>query len=255
MVFPQGNFSIEAMEVLKSHNFDAAVNTVPHPVEQPVRLTIGQLAQPAVLRYGGFPLFLRKPIRKTQNHNIAFNLFFGQPVLIVEHHDLFEHPESLFEIAARINSIAPMVQWSNLGTVVRNSILTRLTPDGTQHVRAYSKTVVISNNSCSPRRYSIEWNNSSRGDLIDQVLTDGVPSPDPELDDARFRVSVELPPGSSRTVSLIHRNVHAEVRNLGLRWNAQAFLRRRLSEVRDNHLSKNQHLLRAAKTLKERFLD
>jgi hypothetical protein len=254
MVFPQGNFSVEAMKVLKSHNFYAAVNTVPHPAEQLVRLTIAELAQPAVLRYGGFPLFLRKPIRKTQSHDIAFNLFFGRPVLIVEHHDLFEHPEFLVEIAARINSVAPEVHWSNLGTVIGNSILTRITPDGTHHVRAYSNTVVISNDSCFPKRYSIEWNYSSRGDLIDQALTDGTPSTDLELDDARLRLSVELPPASSRTLSLIHRNVHATVRNLGLRRNAQAFLRRRLSEVRDNYLSKNQRLLRAAKALQQRFL-
>ena len=52
---------------------------VPHPAEQPVRLTIGELSRPAVLRSGGFPLFIRKPIRQTQSHDIAFNLFFGGP--------------------------------------------------------------------------------------------------------------------------------------------------------------------------------
>src|SRR5208283_5022134 len=72
MVFPQGNFSVEAMRVLQSHNFCGAVNTTPHPVGQPVRLTIGELAQPAVLRYGGFPLFLRKPARQTESQDIAF---------------------------------------------------------------------------------------------------------------------------------------------------------------------------------------
>lgn len=254
MVFPQGNFSIEAMKALKSHNFIAAVNTVPYPAEQVVRLTIGELAQPAVLRYGGFPLFLRKPIRKTQSHDIAFNLFFGRPVLIVEHHDLFEHPEFLVEIAARINSVGPEIHWSSLGTVASNSILTRRAPDDTYHVRAYSGTIQISNDSGSIRRYSIEWADSYGGALNAQVLIDGTPCCGVEIDDAGVRLSVELDPGSSRTFSLIHRKVHAEVRALGLRWNAQAFLRRRLSEVRDNHLSKNQHLLRAARTLKERFL-
>ena len=176
MVFPQGNFSIEAMKVLKSHNFYAAVNTVPHPAEQPVRLTIGELAQPAVLRYGGFPLFIRKPIRQTQSHDIAFNLFFGRPVLIVEHHEIFQRPESLVEIAARINSVAPEVHWSNLATVVSNSILTRRSSDGTHQVRAYSGTVRISNNSGSTRRYSIEWVDSCDGASIEHVLMDGTPS-------------------------------------------------------------------------------
>jgi len=35
----------------------------------------------------------------------------------------------------------------------------------------------------------------------------------------------------------------------------QAFLRRRLSEVRDNYLSKNEHLLTAAKAIQRRFLE
>jgi hypothetical protein len=254
MVFPQGNFSVEAMKVLKSHNFYAAVNTVPHPAEQPVRLTIGELAQPAVLRYGGFPLFIRKPIRQTQSHDIAFNLFFGRPVLIVEHHEIFQRPEFLAEIAARINAVALEVNWSNLATVVGNSILTRRAPDGTHHVRAYSSTVRISNDSGSIRRYSIEWGDSCDGASIEQVLIDGTPARDLEIDDAGFRLSVVLAPGSLQTFSLVHRNIHATVRNLGLRWNAQAFLRRRLSEVRDNYLSKNQRLLKAAKAFQRRFL-
>jgi hypothetical protein len=254
MVFPQGNFSVEAMKVLKSHNFYAAVNTVPHPAEQPVQLTIGELAQPAVLRYGGFPLFLRKYIRQTQSQDIAFNLFFGRPLLIVEHHDAFQRPESLAEIAARINSVASEVQWSNLATVVGNSILTRRASDGTHHVRAYSGTVRISNDSDPIRRYSIEWGDSCDGASIEQVLVDGTPSHSLEIDDAGLRLSVELAPGSSRTFSLVHRNVHATVRKFGLRWNAQAFLRRRLSEVRDNYLSKNRRLLKAAKAFQRRFL-
>jgi hypothetical protein len=254
MVFPQGNFSIEAMKVLKSHNFYAAVNTVPHPAQQPVRLTIGELAQPAVLRYGGFPLFIRKPIRHTHSHDIAFNLFFGRPVLIVAHHEVFQRPESLVEIATRINSVASEVHWSNLATVVSNSILKRKAPDGTHHVRAYSGTVRISNDSDSIRRFSIEWGDSCDGASIEQVLVDGTPCRGFEVDDAGIRLSVELGPGSSQTFSLVHRNVHAAVRSLGFRWNARAFLRRRLSEVRDNYLSKHSHLLTAAQTLQRRFL-
>ena len=254
MVFPQGKFSIEAMKVLQSHNFYAAVNTDPHPAEQPVRLTIGELAQPAVLRFGGFPLFIRKSIRRTQSHDIAFNLFFGRPILIGEHHEIFQRPESLVEVAARINSVAPEVHWSNLATVVGSSILTRSAPDGTHHVRAYSGTVGVSNNSGSIRRYWIEWRDSCDRASIEQVLIDGTPCYRFEIDDAGLRLPVELAPGSSHTFSLVHRNVQPTVSKLGLRWNGQAFLRRRLSEVRDNYLSKNQHLLTAAKALQRRFL-
>ena len=69
--------------------------------------------QPAVLRYGGVPLFTRNFIKHTQSQDIAFNLFFGKPILIGEHHDTFKDPESLLELVQNINSIAPGISWSN----------------------------------------------------------------------------------------------------------------------------------------------
>ena len=175
-------------------------------------------------------------------------------MLIVEHHEIFKCPESLVEMAVRINSVAPEVLWSNLATVVGNSILTRRTPDGTHHVRAYSGAVRVSNESGSIRRHSIEWGHSYDSASIERVLVHGKSCCDFETDDAGLRLTVELAPGSSRTFSLVHRNAHATVRSLGPRWDAQAFLRRRRSEVRDNYLSKNQHLLTAAKAFQRRFL-
>lgn len=79
MVFPQGSFSIEAMQIVRSHNFYAAVNRAPHTIEQPDRLTIGELAQPAVLRYGGFPLFIRKPIRQIEATTSLLTCFLVGP--------------------------------------------------------------------------------------------------------------------------------------------------------------------------------
>lgn len=248
MVFPQGRFSTEAMKVLKSHDFYAAVNTVSHPAQQPVRLTIGELAQPAVLRYGGFPLFLRRPIRRTQSEDVAFNVFFGKPVLIVEHHDVFRRPETLVEIAGKINSVAPDVRWSNLATVASNSTLTRITPEGKHHVRAYSGTVAVSNLSSSIRRLSVEWGFPDDG-VVEQVLMNGALCSGFEVDDAGIRLAVEAAPGSSTTFQLVHRKAGVLVTSLGFRWNARAFLRRRLSEARDNYFSKNQRVLTAAKSL------
>lgn len=248
MVFPQGRFSIEAMKALKAHNFYAAVNTVPHPMQKAVRLTIRELAQPAVLRYGGFPLFLRRPIRHTQSHDIAFNAFFGKPILIVEHHDVFQRSEALAEIAGRINSVAPEVHWSNLATAVSNSILRRTAPDGEHHVRAYSGTVELPNPSGSIMPLSLEWDASTDA-AVEQVLMNDAPCSRFQVDDAGVRLSVELPPGNSQTFRLVHRNERAAVTTLGIRWNARAFVRRRLSEARDNYLSKNRHLLSVAKSI------
>jgi len=253
MVFPQDNYSVEAMEVLRSRNFHAASSS-PNPVSKPVPLRIADIAQPAVLRYGGIPLFIRNFIKDTQSQDIAFNLFFGRPILIGEHHDTFKHPGSLLEVVQKINSIAPGISWSNLESVVDNSTLKRRRPDGTVQVRPYSSNVLIANDSASVERFSIEWGQSGQCCPIEQVLRDGTRFPGVEFDDTGMRVLAELPPGASQIFSVVYRNDHAALGKPGFKWDAQAFLRRRLSEVRDNYLSKNQHVLAAAKALQRRFL-
>ncbi len=254
MVFPQGGFSIEAMEVLKSRNFYAAVNTVLHPMIRTVPLTIADLAQPAVLRYGGFPLFTRTYVKETRSQDVASNVFFGKPVFIVEHHDVFRRAESLAEVVSTINSIAPEIHWSNLENAVMNSVLRRKTPDGIFNHRAYSGTIRITNDRDSVERFSIEWSRPGECPPVEQVLQDGTPYRAFEVNDSRIGLSVDMAPGTSRTLSVVYRNDFAGFRRLGFQWKAKAYLRRRLSEVRDNYVSKNQHLLTLAKTLHRRFL-
>jgi hypothetical protein len=253
MVFPQDNYSVEALEVLKSRNFHAASSS-PIPVGKPVSLRIADVAQPAVLRYGGIPLFTRNFIRDTQSQDIAFNLFFGRPILIGEHHDTFKHPGSLLEVVQKINSIAPGISWSNLESVVDNSTVKRRRPDGMVEVRPYSSNVLITNDCASVERFSIQWGQFGKCSLSEQVLRDGTRFPGFEFDDTGIRVLAELPPGASQIFSVVSRNDHAARGNPGFMWDAKVFLRRRLSEVRDNYLSKNQHVLTAAKALQRHFL-
>lgn len=246
MAFPQGNFSIEAMEVLKSHNFCAAVNRVRYPVGQKTPLTIGELAQPALLRYGGFPLFIRNPIDETQEYDIAFDLFFGRPILIGEHHDVFKNPLALVEAIARINAVAPGVHWSNLESLVCESILIRKAEESTYHVLAYSSVVRVTNDSTSVRRYLIKWLGAGNGALIEHVLMDGVPYRGAEVDGSGLQLHAEIAPGCTKTFSVIYRTAPVTAKGLGAMWIVRAFLRRRLSEFRDNYLSKNRLIFAAS---------
>jgi len=253
MVFPQDDYSVEALRVLKSRNFRAAISS-PYPVGKLVPLTIGDLAQPAVLRYAGFPVFTRSFIKHTSREDIAFNIFFGKPILIGEHHDTFQRPASLLELVGEINSIAPGTSWCNLESVVDYTTLKRRRPDGTVQVRPYSSHVRIANDSCSTERYSIEWCQSGQNSPIEHVLQDGTQSPRVTVEDARIRISAELPTGASQTFSIVYRNDHATLGKPGVMWDARAYLRRRLCEVRDNYLSRNQQMLTVAKALQRRLL-
>jgi hypothetical protein len=254
MVFPQGNFSVEAMAVLRSRNFDCAVNTVSHPRQQVVRLTLGEIAQPAVLRYGGFPLFLRRKSVDTQSPDIAFNLFFGRPTFIVEHHDVFRHPECLVDAVCRINSISPAIRWSSLGTAASGAILRRRSTDSTFQVRAYSRHVRISNSFDSAEQIAIEWKDFDPEDSVAQVLKDGKPCEVFVSDKTGVRLSARLGPCTAGTFSVVYSNPLTTLEGLGFQRNVWAFLRRRLSEVRDNYVSKNAPMTAAAKMLRRRLV-
>jgi len=251
MVFPQGNFSIEAMAVLKARNFDAAVNTISRPRLQEAHLTFGEIAQPAVLRYAGFPLFLRKNSRDTRDADIAFNMFFGRPTLIVEHHDAFQHPKCLVDATLRINAIAPSMRWSSTGNATSRSILRRRAEDGTCLVRAYSRTVHVSNQSDSAERFLIEWKDFAPE--VSAVLKNGVPC-DFLSSQGGIQTSLQLPPYSEGTFSLVYANCYSVFKGLGCRRNVRAFVRRRLSEIRDNYISKSPSMAAAAKALRRRLV-
>jgi hypothetical protein len=253
MVFPQDCYSLEAMEVLKSRNFHASSSS-PNLVGKSSSIRFADLVEPAVLRYGGMPLFVRNFIKEMRSQDIAFNVFFGKPILIGEHHDTFKQPGSLLELVQTINSISPGISWSNLESVVHNSILKRRKPDGTVQVRSYSSNAFIANDSSSGEWFSIEWDQAGQCSSIEQVLRDGTRLPSFEFNDAGIRVFVELPEGAGQMFSVVYRNDCAARGKPGLMWDAQVFLRRRLSEVRDNYLSKNQSVLMAAKALQRHFL-
>ena len=253
MVFPQEHFSVEAMEVLKSRNFSAAVSSTPHPTGRQVAITLGDIAEPAILRHAGFPLFLRKYIAETEKQDIAFNLFFGKPVLIVDHHEAFRHPDLLVEAITMINSLAPEIRWSDLETAVTNSILKRRAPDGSNYVRAYSNTVRVTNDEQSQQRYIIEWKHLGQCPFVEQVVCDGRPFDLFEADEFGIRLSVELTPGDSNAFSVVYRNDYSSLEDLGFCWSAKAYIRRRICELRDNYISKNRHATALADVLRRSY--
>jgi hypothetical protein len=253
MVFPQGNFSRDAMAALKAHNFSAAVNSDPCPRGENSGFSLLEFIEPAVLKYGGFPLFLRKYPREIELQDIAFNLFFGKPVLIVEHHEIFKDPESLIQLVSRINAFAPEIRWSNVQTAVENSYLRRWTPNGDLQIRAYANAGKVANASENLLRCYVEWP-GCREVPVERVLLDGVPWPDARTDDKGIRFCFDLRPGESRRFSVVYQNNFGlSDANCRVQWKVKAFLRRRLSEVRDNYLSKNPHVLSGAKALQRRL--
>jgi len=253
MVFPQGNFSEDAMRVLQARNFEGGVNTICHPLAQQSHLLLREMMQPSIRRYGGFPLFLRTSCSKVNAHDVAFNLFFGRPVFTVEHHDSFRQPQSVVRAVSLINSIEPGIHWSNLGEAFCNSALWRRAPDGMIHVRPYARSIKIANHGDVTLRIQMEWTADAELGSVERVLRDKTDSLQCESTKSEMHAVAELPPRSVHVFSLVYRNPYSKLRTLGFRRNARAFMRRRLSEIRDNYLSKNVHVLRMAEFLKSRL--
>jgi peptidoglycan/xylan/chitin deacetylase (PgdA/CDA1 family) len=254
MVFPQGRFSVEAMAALRTHNFEAAVNTSPNPWREPKRLPLRELAQPAVLRHASFPLFTRRESARMRQADIAFRIFFGIPLLIVEHHDAFENPQPLIEAVTRINQAAPDVRWSSVGTAVRGSVLRRRDEKGALRVKANAGTVRVDNPSNSPERVLVEWDYPGDGSQIESVCCNGLPCCATDVDDSGVRASNVLGASESALFSIRYRQADNSPVQTAFHYNVRAMVRRRLSELRDNYISKSPSLLAAAKTLQRRFL-
>jgi hypothetical protein len=143
MVFPQGVFSPVAMKALKTAGYLAAVNSTPFPVDassEPLR--VRDLLSPAVTRYSGFPLFIRRYPNCIAE--FALDLFLGKPALIVEHHDYFRNGyQRVQAFAEQINLLSDGITWCGLEDIVRAACLKRRRDDGTFDAQFYDNRLSV----------------------------------------------------------------------------------------------------------------
>jgi hypothetical protein len=144
------------------------------------------------------------------------------------------------------------MQWSSLATVTRQSMLRRRAPDGRQEIRAYAGTITIATGADTGRDCSIEWRGWSDSAMLAGVAAAGRPCKFERSGDS-IRVRTEVAAGQSVMVSLVHAATHPSSRALDMRWKTKAFVRRRLSEFRDNYLYKHRRVLQAARAVQHRF--
>jgi hypothetical protein len=248
MVFPQGRFSTEALRALKANNYLAALNSSVWPENSAANrpLILADLLEPAVTRYGGFPVFLRRyPGRLEQ---FACDLFFGKPVLVVEHHTyLKDGGGHLAEFIARLNSIERL-QWSGLHEIMTKSYLERETSNDITACRLYTNHHVIENHSEREQTF-----------IATKVEVDDVPIQNVLIDGqaARFSVSgnvltftMRIPALSSMVANIVYRNVLPCVEpGRAFASRSRVWTRRMLSEFRDNVLCRSDLLLANARAL------
>jgi hypothetical protein len=246
MVFPQGVFSRSAMGVLKGLDFLAAVNTevVPvHDTYQASPVTLADVLAPAVTRYNAFPLF---PRRKCTDHlvNFAADIFVGKPCLLVAHHtDFANGGEPLLELIAAIQTLAPELDWSSLGTTLRTTHLWRRESDGSRSIRMFANEINLSAGSAAERHVRVLKDEGDR-QLVRNVLIDGQPTTF-DWDGDVLTIPIKVPPEHSVRVRVVHHNpFYAMDRALGVRHRLRTSARRFMCDIRDNYVNVGRLRLR-----------
>jgi hypothetical protein len=253
MVFPQGQFSPGALTALKANNYVAAVNSSPSPAHSGIYgfLTVADFLMPAVTRFGGFPVFVRRyPAGLEQ---FAFDLFFGKPLLAVEHHAYFKDGgASLTEFITRINSFKEL-QWTGLDDIMKKSYLEREISNEITACRLYTNHHIIENHAERDRTSIVT--KFETGDVpIQRVLVNGVSTAFLVIDNV-LEFATRIPALSSTVVQIVYRNSlpHAQLER-GFATRSHVWAHRMLSEFRDNVLCRSDLLLAGAQALRRGFL-
>lgn len=250
MVFPQGVFSSVCPEVLKRNGFLAAVNTETVPVDSHgTKTRIRDVWDTAIMSYSAFPIFTRRyPFHGLEN--FAFDLLLGKPCLIVAHHDYFKDDGSgLIELIEKLGSLNCRLRWRPLGEAIRRACRHRVTSAGVVEVEMYGNELLIDNPSDQEIDLRVH-KRESRAGIVAEILSDGDPIAwTTETDHLVF--GEKIWPYSEKRFQVVYRErAGAGTVNRSLRFELSVAVRRILSEVRDEYLSRSSFLSMTATTLK-----
>jgi len=241
MIFPQGVFSYNAMKMLKYHNYHAAVNTEALQHNGDVELKISALLEPAIMNYAAFPLFLRRYPGCISE--LAFDSFFGKPLLIVEHHNYFKHGyNNLVDLINTIETLDSSIIWESVESIVKQTCLVKERTDGNIDVKMYANPTIIANMSDTIKTYHIQKTETDYAAIKEIRIIGGEIISSEKIAD-HIAVVAEINPRTKAILAIEYRN-HYQTRN---DWSihidsANVIIRRYLSEIRDNYISKSNLL-------------
>jgi hypothetical protein len=242
MVFPQGLFSRQALKALDACGYLAAINTDVCPSDMPQGITLRDLLDVAVTKFGGFPLFSRHYPRDPAE--FAFDLFLGKPALVVEHHGYFrDGGAELGMFVKRLNELDERLEWQNPATICTRACVRKVTPEGEVHVRFYANRFRLTNNGVRPEKYVLlrEWTDEG---ALPSVTINGGPWAR-EQRGKNLAISLSLDPGQTADLHVLP---VSPIETVVPAWkptsahNARVFVRRMLCEFRDNYMETNSFL-------------
>lgn len=252
MVFPQGVFSVEAMNSLRAEGYLAAVNTEVADCWRQARVTLQDLLAPAILCDEGTPLFTRR--RPTDGAvNFAVDAFLGKPCLVVLHHDFFKGGiKNLEELVTTLTNFRPQMSWDSLENIVKGCALSRRTADGRKTVRIFANHARIRVEEGEDEGLTLVKREVA-DDKISRVKLDGR-AVNFTLQNGFLTLAVQPPVRPMLYVNIeTTQSPAVRVSKDSLREKARVAVRRYLCEFRDNYLSKSETLSRCARAVARSF--
>ena len=186
--------------------------------------------------------------------DFAFDLFLGKPALIVEHHNYFQEGYDIIrKFISQINSLSKKLQWANLTELISNTYLQRMISQDTIECKILTNHQILHNQESIWRQYIVLKREDDEVP-IKTVSVGGRRYPF-VVEDDYLRLYVDVPPKSTVEVSIDYSNMYQYSREVeSLRRNVKVYLRRHLSEVRDNYLCRHNGLLALLYRMKNRGL-
>ena len=245
IVFPQGKFSSKAMEVLKTNDYLASVNSDIVSTDYFCEFKISDLLDMAIMKYSCFPLFVRR--YPEELIDFAFELFFDKPVFIVVHHDYFRDGyNKIKEFIRSINLLQENIHWDGLREIIKRSYLEKKGLDERNHIKMYANECEIKNTSETYNKYFIS--KKECGEVpVSSVIMNGKDI-SYILEDQWLKLAIEVPPKTTATLKINYEDIYPYVIGKDtLKEQTEVWIRRYLSELRDNYISKSELLLSISK--------
>jgi len=243
MIFPQGRFSLAALQALETCGLEAAVNSTLWPSDwRQAPLLLRELLDAAVTRYSDMPLFGRRYPRDA--FDFAFDALFQKPLFVVEHHGYFRDGYESFQNFTRtISMLNPKVAWMSLGEAVRRFCLVRRTGAQEIALRQFAPTLHWRNDSNADVTVRVEKTQARRP--VTGVICNGTGVPF-EINSGVLRFQVQISAGEYLD-ALVESPVHSvAARSVSFRSHVTTWGRRQLSDLRDNYIARSETALALA---------
>jgi hypothetical protein len=249
MVCPQEQYSLEAMRAFAdSRQYLGLVCTacMPRNLSSP-QIRGADLLLPTQDSFFGFPIFKRHYWNGMATFAMA--LFLGKPAILVEHHEFFRNGAAgAEEFAQRLADLRPDLKWRSLAETVTRTHARRRVSKNKEEVRFFTDTFCLEHELEQPTEFRL-LRRLPETTHVERVCVRGREVPFTRADDfLTFETQAQHPEILSVQVD-ISPVKPTKCYSPGVKYQTSVALRRGLSELRDNIISRNRVALKAGRRL------